>query len=294
LKSRILSNSRAPLLAIIIALLCAGTAVAQSAPAPLDVPVPEEMKGVGIEEKLNAQLPLDLQFTDESGAKITLANYFNNGRPVILTLNYYRCPMLCTLTLNGLVDGLNDIEWTAGKEFDIVTVSINPNEGPDLADVKKRAYLTQYQRDSVKNGWHFLTGTQENITALAEAVGFKYNFVERTGEYAHSSSIVFVTPAGRISLYMNDVVFEPRDLRLALVDASRGTIGAPLEKFLLFTCFMYDAEAGSFVPSAWKIMRTGGLVTVVAMMMAGFVLWKRTPKVRAVDVVAPLASEGVS
>jgi protein SCO1/2 len=201
---------------------------------------------------------------------------------------------LCTLTLNGLVDGLNRIEWTAGKEFDIVTVSIDPKEGTELADVKKRAYLTQYQRESVKDGWHFHTGTQENIDKLTSAVGFKYNYVESTGEFVHPPTIMFLTPDGRVSLYMDDVIFQPRDLRLALVDASQGTIGAPLEKLLLFTCFQYDAESGSFVPAAWKIMRTGGVITVVAMALGGIILWRRSPKMQAIERRPAIAVEGVS
>ena len=244
----------------------------------LDLDTPKEMEGVGIESHLKEYIPLDLTFTDDQGKEIKLSDYFNRDRPVLLTLNYYRCPQLCTLILNGMTDALNHIEWTAGKEFDIITASIDPTEGTELAVQKKDAYLTQYNRESVKDGWHFLTGPQESITALTDAVGFKYKLDPRTGQFAHTASIIFLTPEGRISLYMNDVLFDPKDVRLALVDASEGTIGSPFDKFILYTCFQYDPESGSFVPNAFKIMRAGGVLTMVLMGLGGYVLWKRAPK----------------
>jgi len=246
---------------------------------------PAELEGVGIEEHLNQAIPLDLTFKDESGKDIKLGDYFKPGKPVILTLNYFRCPMLCTLTLNGLVDGLNDVEWSAGDQFEIVTVSFNPAESIDLAHAKKEAYLTQYKRVSAKEGWHFLTGDQANISALCKAVGFGYRKTS-DDNFAHTSTIMFLTPDARLSRYMNDVQFQARDLKFALIEASQGAIGSPMEKFLLFMCYHYDPLSKSYAASAMKIMRLGGAVTVVLMAAGLGMLWWRGSHHRLHDEAA--------
>ena len=212
-------------------------AVAFAQPVVLPGQEAAEMEGVGIEQKLDSMVPGELSFTNSTGEPITVADLMALGKPFILTLNYYRCPMLCSLTLNGMVDGLRGLDWSAGEEFNIVTVSIAPGEGPDLAAQKKKAYLSQYDRESAAEGWYFLTGAEDQITQLADSVGFGYRYDESTGEYAHTSSIIFVTPGGRISRYMNDVSFKPRDLRLALVESSEGRIGSAMDTLLLFNCF---------------------------------------------------------
>ena len=237
--------------------------------------LPPELEGVGIVERLGSSIPMDLAFVDSDGSPVTLGELLDSERPVILTLNYYRCPMLCTLTLNGLVDGLRGMAWSVGEEYRIVTVSFNPEEGPSLASAKQRAYLGQYGRDTPAEAWRFLTGEHDDIEALCRAVGFGYRRDERTGDYAHPASIIFITPAGRISRYMNDVQFEPRDLRLALVEASEGTIGSPLEQFLLYTCYRYDASANSYVLGAWRVMRLGGLFMVLVLAAGLALLWRR-------------------
>jgi protein SCO1/2 len=242
--------------------------------------VPPELVGVGINDRRGEQVDLDLEFTDESSSRVKLREYFGAGRPVILTLVYYECPMLCNLILNALVDGLEEVEWSAGREFEIVTVSFNPEEGPKLADVKKRAYLTQYHRPTAAQGWHFLTGEEENIRALADTVGFSYRKDEKTGEYAHPSTITFLTPDGRVSMYMDDLVFRGRDLRLALVEASQGRIGSALDQIALFVCFQYDPESNSYVPAAWKIMRSGALLTLLVVVCGLGVLWLREARGR--------------
>lgn len=259
-----------------------GFAPHRAAAQSSDEQLPRELEGVGITEHLDEVIPLDLRFKNESGQDVALKDYFAPGKPVILTLNFFRCGMLCNLTLNGLVDGLNDIEWSAGKEFQILTVSFNPAEGPELADVKKRAYLTQYEKDraTATAGWHFLTGDQANIDALCKAVGFGYRKL-KDDDFAHSSTIMFLTPEGKLSRYMNDVVFQPRDLRLALVEASQGSIGSPMDKFLLYMCFQYDPNSNSYAASAMKIMRLGGAVTIVLMGAGFFMLWWRGSHARA-------------
>lgn len=235
--------------------------------------VPREMQGIEVIERLNEQVPLDLEFIDENGNVVKLGDFFEPGKPVILTLNYYSCPMLCHLTLNGMVEGLRDVQWTAGKEFRIVTITINPNETPQQATAFKSRYLDRYEREGAE--WHFLCDKDDNVKKLAEAVGFGYRFVPETGEYAHSSVIKFLSPDGRIMRYMNDIMFEPRDLRFALVESSTGSIGSPMERLLLFTCFRYDPNSGSYVPAAWKIMRSGGALTVAIVAIGLFVLWMR-------------------
>jgi len=235
---------------------------------------PPQLEGVEIEQKLGKSVPMDIEFTDSDGNAVTLGGYFTGDKPVIITPVYYNCPMLCTLVLNGLVDGLERVDkFNIGEDFDIVSFSFAAEEGPELASRKKRAYLTQYDRESAADGWHFLTGSQQSIDALCDAIGFKYNRLDN-GEIAHSASITFVSPSARISSYKNGVQFQPMDLRLALVDASEGTIGAPLENFMLFSCFRFDPEAGSFVASAWKIMRFFGGLTVLLIAAALFMLFR--------------------
>jgi protein SCO1 len=236
---------------------------------------PRELQGVGVTEHLNEVIPLDLAFKNESGAEVRLREFFTPGRPVILVLGYYRCPMLCDLTRNGLVNAMNELEWSAGREFNVLFVSINPDEEPGIAAVKKEAYLTQYRRDSAVNGLHFLVGNQREIELLAGATGFGYRYDPKADEYAHTSTIMFVTPEGRLSRYMNNVKFEPRDVKLALVEASEGAIGSPMDKFLLFMCYHYDPLRGSYSASAVKVMRLGGLVTLMVMTAGLGILWMR-------------------
>jgi protein SCO1 len=235
--------------------------------------VPPDTEGIGIVERLDERISLDVPFLDQDGNTVTLGDYLEPGRPIILTLNYYTCPQLCHLTLNALVRGLNDVEWTIGEEFRIVTVSINPDEGPEHAASFKRAYGGRYQRDIPENGWSFLVGDETNIRMLADEVGFQYRFVPETEEYAHPSSIIFITPDGRIARYINHIIFEPRDLRMALVESSEGRIGTRTDRLMLFLCYEYDPDAGSYVMAAWKIMRAGGILTMVFITVGLFVLW---------------------
>ena len=237
-----------------------------------------ELEGVGITEYLDEPLPLELTFVDENGYEIVLGDYFNKDIPVILTLNYYKCPMLCSLTLNGLVTGMEELEWSLGDKYEVITLSINPDEDAPLAKKNKEGYLGHYNRNGSESGWHFLTGDQENITKLAEAVGFGYVFDSQTGEFHHTASIMFITPDGRISKYMNDVSFAGQDLRFALVEASEGKIGTTLDRLLLFNCFQYDPDRNSYTPSAWKLMRTGAVLMLVVLFGGLAVLGWTSPK----------------
>ena len=242
----------------------------------------EALEGVGITEHLDEHIPLDLVFTDEFGYDVTLSQYFDGEKPIIITMNYYRCPMLCSLTLNGLTAGLEQMEWSLGDKFDVITVSINPKEGPELAMTNKMGYLDHYNREGSEDGWHFLTGNQENITELSDALGFGYVFDDKTGEFLHTASIMFMTPDGRISKYMNDVQFKGQDLRFALIEASEGRIGTALDRLLLFNCFQYDPESNSYTPTAWKLMRSGAVLMLVVLAGGLAILsWSTPERLRA-------------
>ena len=222
------------------------------------------LDGVGIIQNLGDELPMDLEFTDHHGNLVTLGDYFQDEKPVILVPVYYNCPMLCTLVLNGLVDAMVDMEWTLGEEFRVVVFSFKPNEPVEISSAKKKGYDARYGRDFDSEQWPFLTGSPESVTALLDALGYRIK-VQPNGEIGHDASIMFISPDGMISQYMNDVMFEPRDVRLNLVQASDGEVGTFIDNFLLFTCFQFDPNSNSFVPNAWLIMRSAAGLTVVAL-----------------------------
>lgn len=242
-------------------------------------PLPATLEGVGVEDKTDAQVPLELVFADESGKSVALGEFFEPGRPVLLTLAYYECPMLCHLVLNGLVQALRDVPWSPGEEFEIVTVSIDPGETPPLARAKKANYLESYGKPQAAAGWHFLTGEAEAIERLADSVGFGFRYVEERDEYAHPAAIFVLTPEGRLSRYLSGVRPAARTLRLSMVEASQGQVGSALDQFIL-TCFHYDAEAGKYAPAALKLMRLGGAVTVVIVAVMLAVFWARESRRR--------------
>jgi len=242
-------------------------------------PLPADLEGVGVTQRLDESVPLDLRFRDEDGNEVRLGDYFDSQRPVLLSLVYYECPMLCTLVLDGMVRVLQGMDWVPGQNFQVVTVSIDPKETPDLARQKKENYLTSYGRPEAASGWHFLTGNEEQIRALADAVGFRYRSLEQNGEFAHPAVLFVLTPEGRISRYLFGVQHDPGTLRLSLVEASEGRIGTPVDKFLLY-CYRYDAEAGTYAPVAMQIMRLGGGAT--ALLVGGVLLgfWVRDSRRR--------------
>ena len=237
-------------------------------------PPPKALENVGIDEKTDAALPLERTFTDEDGREVSLGRYFRTGRPVILTLNYYRCPMLCTLELNGLTDALRGLSWAPGDRFDVVTVSIDPREMPPLALEKKRTYLAALNRPGAEGGWHFLTGSAASIEALTSAVGFRYAYDADTDQFGHAAAIVLATPEGRVSRYLYGVQYDPSTLRLALLEASKGRIGSALDRFILY-CYHYDPNQGRYALAAETIMRLGGTLAVLALGATLSGLWLR-------------------
>jgi len=223
---------------------------------------PGLLSKIKIDQKIGSDLPLDLPFVDERGQAVKLGDYFGK-RPVVLALVYYECPMLCTQVLNGLVSSLETLNLNAGKDFDVVAVSFNPKEGPGLASQKKAAYVHRYGRPETTDGWHFLTGTQDSITRLTQAVGFQYAYDESIGQFAHGAAIEVVTPAGTIARYFYGIEFSPRDLRLGLVEASGGHLGTMADDVLLF-CYHYDPETGKYGASIMTLVRVAGIATVLA------------------------------
>ncbi|MEW5853014.1 MAG: SCO family protein [Myxococcota bacterium] len=240
------------------------------APAlPADA-MPAELKGIGIEERPGAELPRDLVFSNQEGQSVTLGSYLDGERPVLLVLAYYSCPMLCTLVLNGLNDGIKQLAWNAGDRYRVLTVSIDPRDGVDVARDKRANYVKAYGREVPARGWDFLVGTEENVRKLAQSVGFGYRWDEGTQQYAHAAGAFVVTPQGKLSRTLYGVVFPERDLRLSLVEASEGRMGGAWEKVLLF-CFHYDPAARSYVLAATQVMRLGGLLTMLV--LGGFLAW---------------------
>jgi protein SCO1 len=223
------------------------------------------LRDIGIDQKLNSRVPLDLPFRDQDDKPVRLGDYFSGKKPVLLALVYYKCPRLCQLQLDGLAQGLHDLRFNAGKEFEIVAVSIDPRETPKLAADKRWEMVGVYGRPGTERGWHFLTGEESSIRPLAEAVGFRYVYnpmaAPSVGPYAHAAGIQILTPDGHVARYLNGIVYAAKDLRLGIVEASKGKIGTPLDKVLLMTCFAYDPARGKYGFAIMKLLQTTGILT---------------------------------
>ena len=217
---------------------------------------------IGIDQKLGNQLPLDLPFLDSDGNPVHLGDYFGD-KPLILSLVYFDCPMLCTQVINSLLRAMNVLSFGAGTEFDVLTISIDPDETPELANAKKIEYLKNYRGREGSTGWHFLTGDQEQIEQLATAVGFRYEYDEPTDQYIHASGIMILTPEGKLARYFYGIDYPPRDLRWGLVEAADGAIGNPVDQLLLL-CYSYDPMTGKYGLYIRNSLRIGGLATILA------------------------------
>jgi protein SCO1/2 len=222
---------------------------------------PPVLQDVALEQRLHEQIPLDLLFRDETGASVRLGAYFGD-KPVILALAYYDCPNLCTLVLNGLLRTLRALSFTAGEQFIVVTVSIDPDNTPALAAAKKTQYIQGYGRAGARDGWHFLTGEPAAIQRLAQAVGFRYTYDAKRDQFAHASGIMLLTPRGKLSRYFYGVEYAPRDVRLGLVEAAANRIGSPIDQLLLF-CYHYDPQSGTYSLTILRVLRLAGLTTVL-------------------------------
>jgi protein SCO1 len=262
-----------PYILFVVCLACAFASLIGSSALAQVQGRPQLLRDVGIDQKLDGQVPLDLAFRDETGKTVQLAEYFGE-KPVVLALVYYECPMLCTQVLNGLLRSFQILQFDVGKQFNVVTVSINPREKPDLARAKQEVYVGLYGRDGAAQGWHFLTGDDDQIRRLAKSVGYRYAYDQETGQYAHASGIMVLTPQGRISKYFYGIQYQPRDLRLGLVEASANKIGSPSDQLLLF-CYHYDPATGKYGLVISNVLKVAGLVTVLGLGILLLALFRR-------------------
>lgn len=224
----------------------------------------DDVPEVGFEQRLDAQVPLDLEFKDSTGKTVTLADYFDGEHPVVLALVYYECPMLCGVVLNSLLEGVQDLQYTIGNEYKVLTVSFDPDEGPELAALKKQGYIEQYGRPGAEAGWFFLSGKQPQIDALTQAVGFNYVYDEEVDQFAHSAGLIVLTPDGKVSRYLFGIEYPAKDLRMALLDASENKIGSAIEQLILL-CYQYDPESGTYNLVIHRVLQVAGTGTVLVL-----------------------------
>ena len=251
------------------AMILAGFSIADAQvpppPDPLSIKGPDSIQArfpdISIEQNLNAQVPLDLTFLDEQGEPVTIGELLD-GKPAVLSLVYYECPMICNEILNGMVAAFDGVKYTMGDEYQVLTVSIDRGEKPELAREKKANYLKQYHREGGEKGWHFLTiENQDDLDTLANVVGYKYVYDPATDQFAHASGIMALTPDGRVARYFYGIDYIPRDLEFTLVEASKGNIGSRVDKLVLL-CFLYDPASGTYGFYIFGALRLGAIMTV--------------------------------
>lgn len=282
-----LYNILSPVLAVLV--LLSGTAQAQYNKPPIPeeqvaTGQPEIIREIGIDQKLDNQVPMDVEFTDEYGNTVTLADYAGE-RPIILSLVYYGCPMLCGQVLNGLTGSLRmlkDVPMLPGKDFEVVALSFDPSEGPELAMQKKTNYVKELGVEGAEEHWHWLTGEEENIRKVTDAVGFRYAWDEKLEQFAHASAIFILTPDGKVSRYFFGIEYSPKDMRLGLSEASAGKIGGPVAKLLLY-CFQYDPTQGRYSMAILNLVKIGGLITILALGSFMFLMLRREFKTDKTD-----------
>ena len=241
--------------------------------------IPEPLKKVGIEQRLGEQLPLAAEFKDENGQIVKLGDYFGKGRPAIIALVYYECPMLCNQVLNGLTGMLKGVSFDAGKEFDVIAVSFDAKEfdKPELAKNKKASYMERYGRPGTESGWHFLTGSQASIDAITQATGFKYAWDEKSSQFAHGSAIMIATPDGKLSRYFYGIDYAPRDVKLGIMESAENKVGSVADELLLY-CYHYDPSTGKYGFQILSVLRLAAIATVLGMGLMGFVFWRRNKR----------------
>jgi protein SCO1/2 len=227
------------------------------------------LKGIGIDQHLDTQIPLGLEFKDENGSSVHLGDYFQKGRPVILTFVYYQCPMLCSEVLSGLNSAMGAMRFSAGNEFEVVTVSIDPRDTPELAKEKKANYLKEYNRPGAEEGWHFLTGNPDSVAKLAQVVGWKYRWDPKLQQFMHAAGIMIVTPQGKLAQYYYGIEYSPKDLRLGVIEASQNRIGTLADQVVLY-CYHYDPHTGKYGAVIANMLRIAGAATVL--LLGGFIV----------------------
>ena len=242
------------------------------------VGLPDALKKIGIEQKLGENLPADALLKDENGAVVRLGDYFGK-RPVVVAFVYYECPMLCNQVLNGLTGSLKGMSLEVGKDFDVVAISFDAreNDKPDLAKNKKASYVERYGRAEAESGWHFLTGTQAELDKVTNAAGFSYKWDEKSNQFAHAGGIMVTTPEGKLSRYFFGIDYSPKDLKFGIMESATSKIGSTTEQLLLY-CYHYDPSTGKYGLAILRVMRIGGIATIAAMGLMGFVFWRRNKK----------------
>ncbi len=267
LSDKNLTNSIRVLAITLAVLIMSATALGQGMTQGIMSPPanvrPPGLKNVGIEQHLDEQIPPELNFRDETGKPVRLGDYFSK-KPMILNLVYYNCPMLCGEVLSGLESALRVLKFDVGKEFDVLTVSFDPRENPEMATKKKAEFLKRYGRPGAADGWHFLTGPQDSIDALTKAAGFQYQYDPKTGQFAHATTIMVLTPEGKIAQYYYGVEYAPKDLRLGLIQASQNKIGNLADQVLLY-CYHYDPTTGKYGAIIARVLQLSGLATILAL-----------------------------
>jgi len=272
------SGFKNSVLALIVVVGVCAAAFAQGVAPEVAPPAnvrPPGLKNVGIVQRLNQQLPLDLTFHDETGKTVRLGDYFGK-KPVVLSFVYYRCPMLCPELLMGLESSMRVLRFNVGDQFQVVTVSFDPQDTPALAAAKKATILSRYKRPGAADGWHFLTGSQESISALTQAAGFGYEYDRTTGQFAHATAIMVATPSGKLAQYYYGIDFPPRDLELALVQASNEKIGNLADAVILY-CFHYDPAHGKYSLIISRIIKLSGVLTILSIGTVLLLLFRRGP-----------------
>lgn len=259
--------------ALLLGAIPAGAQAVPGETGPAAQNLPAVLRDVGFEPQLNAHLPLDLGFRDETGRNVQLRDYFSE-KPVLLALVYYACPMLCNQVEQGVVGSLRMLSFNPGRDYEVVFVSFDPRETPDLAAQKKESAMTHFRRPETASGWHFLTGSKESIDALTKGANFRYSFDQKSNLFAHASGIMLLTPDGRISRYFYGAEYPARDVRFGLVDASAGKIGTPVDRALLF-CYQYDPTTARYSAAILKIIRLGGVLTIVCLVAAILIFRRR-------------------
>jgi protein SCO1 len=263
-------------------LLAACTLHAQAVPGntgPSPATMPRALRNVGFEPPLNGQMPLDLPFRDETGRNVQLRDYFRQQKPVVLAFVYYGCPMLCNQVEQGVVGVLRMLSFNPGRDYDVVFVSFDSRETPEMAAEKKKQALAHFRRPETDSGWHFLTGSKESIEAATKAANFRFSFDAKSNLFVHASGVMLLTPDGRISRYFYGVEYPGRDMRFGLVDASAGKIGTPIDHVLLF-CYHYDPSAATYSASILKIIRLGGVLTILCL-VGGILISRRRENLAA-------------
>ena len=263
---------------LLLCLIVAAAAVAPGrAVAQMQAPgeIPAELENVGIEERLGGTVSPDIPFVNAEGEAVTLGDYFGGDRPVVVAFVYHNCPMLCSLILDGMTAALSGVNLEPGVDYEALAVSFDPRDTPERAAAAKERYVARFDDEAAAAaGFHFLTGTQESIDQITDEIGFGYEWNERQQEFAHTAALYFISPEGTITRYLYGIEYRPQDVRTALLEASNGTIGSPLDQLILY-CFQYDPNAGSYVLHATNAMKVGGLLTIV--LLGGFLLffWRR-------------------